>query len=249
MLGSCLLSAFLFSFIAFGAAKTNAEETQYLQLQRDWWQIFPDGNRNAGGPKFFNYALNISKNFTNFKRSINCFVISGSLINPNSIPEFVYIDEEGSLKICGQLYRCCWPCACDVMKHVTAEKFQVKFDNENNEIFLLKIKNPCLKENFPDEVNRTYFCEGDKVNLNNVHGALKKSLLACSTTHMFVPMKSPELIIIKLLGNFVRSETLRRFLKLKEEWVIFLSEQIVILFNRMFKIVAINYQQISVTFN
>ena len=64
MLGSCLLSAFLFFSVAFGAEKTNAEETQYQQLQRDWWQIFPDGNRNAGGPKFFNYALNISKNFT-----------------------------------------------------------------------------------------------------------------------------------------------------------------------------------------
>ena len=97
MLGSCLLSAFLFFSVAFGAEKTNAEETQYQQLQRDWWQIFPDGNRNAGGPKFFNYALNISKNFTEFQNFNKLFCpVSGSLINPNSIPEFVYINEEGS---------------------------------------------------------------------------------------------------------------------------------------------------------
>ena len=105
MLGSCLLSAFLFFSVAFGAEKTNAEETQYQQLQRDWWQIFPDGNRNAGGPKFFNYALNISKNFTEFQTFNKLFCpVSGSLINPNSIPEFVYINEEGSSrKICGKI--------------------------------------------------------------------------------------------------------------------------------------------------
>ena len=205
MLGSCLLSAFLFFSVAFGAEKTNAEEIQYQQLQRDWWQIFPDGNRNAGGPKFFNYALNISKNFTEFQNFNKLFCpVSGSLINPNSIPEFVYIDEEGSSrKICGQLYRCCWPCACDVMKHVTAEKFQVKFDNKNNEIFLLKIKNPCLKENFPDEVNRTYFCEGDKVNVNNVHFSSEK--VTVGMLHNAHVCSSDEITLIdnhKITGEF-----------------------------------------------
>ena len=118
MLGSCLSFVFLFFSVAFGAEKTKAEEFQYQQLKRDWWQIFPDGNRNAGGPKFFNYALNSSKNFSEFQTFNKLFCpVSGSLINPNSIPEFVYISEEGSSrKICGQLYRCCWPCACDVMK-------------------------------------------------------------------------------------------------------------------------------------
>ena len=176
ILGSCLSFVFLFFSTAFAADRTNAEEFQYQQLKRDWWQLFPDGNRNAGGPKFFNYALNISKNFTEFQKFNKLFCpVSGSLINPHSIPEIVYINEEGSSrKICGQLYRCCWPCSCDVMKHVTAEKFQVKFDDKNNEIFLLKIKNPCLKENFPEEVNRSYFCKGDTVNLDNVHFSSEK---------------------------------------------------------------------------
>ena len=40
MLGSCLLSAFLFFSVAFGAAKTNAEEIQYQQLQRDCGKFF-----------------------------------------------------------------------------------------------------------------------------------------------------------------------------------------------------------------
>ena len=101
--------------------------------------------------------------------------VSGSLISPKSTPELVYVDEEGSSrKICGQLYRCCWPCSCDVMKYVTAEKFNLQIGDQKDEFFLLKIKNPCTKENFPAEVTRSYFCRGNQINDSSVHFSSEK---------------------------------------------------------------------------
>ena len=158
------------------AQNVEPDELSYQQLKKDWWQIFPDGNRNVGGPKFFNYTLKNSGNveeFTSFNR-LFC-PVSGSLISPKSTPELVYVDEEGSSrKICGQLYRCCWPCSCDVMKYATAEKFNLQIGDQKDEVFLLKIKNPCMKENFPAEVTRSYFCEGDQINNSSVHFSSEK---------------------------------------------------------------------------
>ena len=158
------------------AQNVEPDELSYQQLKKDWWKIFPDGNRNVGGPKFFDYTLKNSRNVEEFTSLNRLFCpVSGSLISPKSTPELVYVDEEGSSrKICGQLYRCCWPCSCDVMKHVTAEKFSLQIGDQKDEFFLLKIKNPCTKENFPAEVTRSYFCKGDQVNDSSVHFSSEK---------------------------------------------------------------------------
>ena len=60
------------------------------------------------------------------------------------------------------------------MKHVTAEKFNLQIGDQNDEVFLLKIKNPCTKKNFPAEVTRSYFCEGDQINVSSVHFSSEK---------------------------------------------------------------------------
>ena len=158
------------------AQNVEPDEFSYQQLKKDWWKIFPDGNRNVGGPKFFIYTLKNSGNVEEFISFNRLFCpVSGSLISPKSTPELVYVDEEGSSrKICGQLYRCCWPCSCDVMKYATAEKFNLQIGDQKDEVFLLKIKNPCMKENFPAEVTRSYFCEGDQINNSSVHYSSEK---------------------------------------------------------------------------
>ena len=158
------------------AQNVEPDELSYQQLKKDWWKIFPDGNRNVGGPKFFIYTLKNSGNVEEFISFNRLFCpVSGSLISPKSTPELVYVDEEGSSrKICGQLYRCCWPCSCDVMKYATAEKFNLQIGDQKDEVFLLKIKNPCMKENFPAEVTRSYFCEGDQINNSSVHYSSEK---------------------------------------------------------------------------
>ena len=162
--------------LSLNTENVKADELSYQQLKKDWWKIFPDGNRNVGGPKFFDYTLKNSRNVEEFTSLNRLFCpVSGSLISPKSTPELVYVDEEGSSrKICGQLYRCCWPCSCDVMKYVTAEKFNLQIGEQNDEFFLLKIKNPCSKENFPAEVTRSYFCKGDKINDSSVHFSSEK---------------------------------------------------------------------------
>ena len=138
----CLvLSAIPYSLNALASDFQNFDNDKYEQLKRDWWTIFPDGNRNAGGPKFFKYAYEASDSFENFESFNRLFCpVSGSLIRPNSPPELVYVREENSnQKICGKLYRCCWPCSCDVIKYVTAEKFKVGFAGIKNNVYLLKI--------------------------------------------------------------------------------------------------------------
>ena len=48
--------------------KANANtEKLYKKLVKDWSTIFPDGNRNAAGPRFFKYILEKEKNFEKFK--------------------------------------------------------------------------------------------------------------------------------------------------------------------------------------
>ena len=94
----------LFSFNSF------AEEKNYhKELITDWSRIFPDQNRNAAGPKFFKYIIDKEityKDFVEFNK-LYC-AVSGSLIDPDSEPDFLFVNEsETNKKICGNYYKCC----------------------------------------------------------------------------------------------------------------------------------------------
>ena len=41
-----------------------------------------------------------------------------------------------------------------------------KFSDGVKEFFVFTIKNPCKKVDFPNRVNKNYFCDGDKINDN-----------------------------------------------------------------------------------
>ena len=117
----------------------------YEELRADWGKIFPNKNRNAGGALFFKYILDSSNSRDEFfeKNKMYCSV-SGSLVRPGSQPEFVSVkgkDEDGL--ICGSLYRCCWPCACDVMKFVQVQALEKTFNEKTELIKVFTIKNPC----------------------------------------------------------------------------------------------------------
>ena len=43
------------------------------------------------------------------------------------------------------------------------------FTDGEKEFFVLTIKNPCGKKDFPREVNRDYFCDGNKLDNNQVY--------------------------------------------------------------------------------
>jgi len=141
------------------------EEILYQKLLEDWPNIFPDGNRNAAGPRFFKYIKDQNLNydeFINFNK-LYCSV-SGSLISPNTQPDEIYLtDVDTNEQICGQYYKCCWPCLCDVMKYASTKRINLNFDGEEKYFNAIVIDNPCSKNDFPDLVNRNYFCEGDSL--------------------------------------------------------------------------------------
>ena len=145
-----------FILILFSISNLNATEKNYYQdIVNDWNKIFPDKNRNAAGPKFFKYILDKEITYKDFVEYNKLYcAVSGSLISPNSTPEFVYLKENiTEKKICGEYYRCCIPCSCDLMKYSKTQKMKYKFTDIEKEFYVLTIDNPCGKKDFPIHVN------------------------------------------------------------------------------------------------
>jgi len=163
---SILIIYLTVTFVFLPSFKSFAnEEKIYQKLLEDWPKIFPDGNRNAAGPRFFKYIVDQNLNhdeFINFNK-LYCSV-SGSLISPNTKPDEIYLtDIDTNEKICGQYYKCCWPCLCDVMKYASTKKININFDGKERYFNAIVIDNPCGKKEFPNLVNKNYFCEGDSL--------------------------------------------------------------------------------------
>ena len=158
-------------FVLFQFSSFADEKNYHKELITDWSRIFPDQNRNAAGPKFFKYIIDKEityEDFTEFNK-LYC-AVSGSLIDPNSEPDFLYAKEsKTNKKICGSYYKCCIPCSCDIMKYSEVEKMKYKFLDGLKEFYVFTIKNPCNKKDFPDRVNKDYFCDGEKINNNQVY--------------------------------------------------------------------------------
>ena len=166
-----ILNIYLIFFVILFQLKSFAEEKNYhKELITDWSRIFPDKNRNAAGPKFFKYIIDKDityKDFIEFNK-LYC-AVSGSLIDPNSDSEFLFIKEsKTNRKICGNYFRCCVPCSCDLMKYSEAQKMKHKFKDGLKEFYVLTIKNPCGKKDFPKRVNRDYFCDGKDLSKDQV---------------------------------------------------------------------------------
>ena len=166
------LSKFFLIFFILFQFETFAEEKNYhKELITDWSRIFPDQNRNAAGPKFFKYIIDKKISYNDFKEFNKLYcAVSGSLIDPDSEPNFLYINEsKTNEKICGDYYKCCIPCSCDIMKYSEVEKMKHKFLDGLKEFYVFTIKNPCNKKDFPSRVNKDYFCNGKKINNDEVY--------------------------------------------------------------------------------
>ncbi len=161
------LISFIILICAISISQANANsEKLYEKLVSDWSSIFPDGNRNAAGPRFFKYILDENLDYEDFVEFNKLYcAVSGSLISPDTQPDEIYLtDVESNEKICGQYYKCCWPCLCDVMKYSETKKITIDFKDITKDIYAIVIDNPCNKKNFPELVNRDYFCEGGELN-------------------------------------------------------------------------------------
>ena len=166
------LYKFFLIFLVLFQFETIAEEKNYYkELITDWSRIFPDQNRNAAGPKFFKYIIDKEITYEDFVEFNKLYcAVSGSLIDPNSEPDFLFANESNTnKKICGDYYKCCIPCSCDIMKYSEVEKMKYKFIDGLQEFYVFTIKNPCNKKDFPNRVNKNYFCDGVKINNNQVY--------------------------------------------------------------------------------
>ena len=129
---------------------TEDDRALYQQLRSSWSEIFPSGNRNAGGAVFFKHILDRYTDRDTFM-AMNRFYcpVSGSLVDAGSEPEFVYADDAATGKpVCGSLYRCCWPCSCDIMRLASVQQMPFTFDSGPEDIHVFVIDNPCAKDDF-----------------------------------------------------------------------------------------------------
>ena len=55
------------------------------------------------------------------------------------------------------------------MKYSEVQKMKYKFTDGIKEFYVITIKNPCNKTDFPSRVNKNYFCNGKKINSNQVY--------------------------------------------------------------------------------
>ena len=166
------ISALIFPLALLSANTLQAQSTKlYKELQNSWDKIFPTGNRNAGGPLFFKYIIDNYRDSNDFFELNKLYCpVSGSLIRPDSKPDFINVFEhENFTPICGEFFKCCWPCSCDIMRSVKTRKKRIEFSDKELDVYLLLIDDPCIKENFPQEIERALFCKGKNINSDRVY--------------------------------------------------------------------------------
>lgn len=143
------------SVFAGGGAKAVLEPPdQNGFTDAEWAQIFPKRNRNAGGAQFFHWILanaETPERFWLLNRSY-C-AVSGSLVDPKSDPHVVHVRQQAdeSRRKSGLLWKCCWPCVCDIEEFATTEPFYV--ERLEITVDVLTISDPCDRlAAFPQEV-------------------------------------------------------------------------------------------------
>jgi hypothetical protein len=50
------------------------------------------------------------------------------------------------------------------MKYSETKKINIDFKDQSKDIYTIVIDNPCNKNDFPELVNRDYFCKGNELN-------------------------------------------------------------------------------------
>ena len=126
--------------------------------ETNWNKIFKhaNGNRNSGGPMFYDWIIKEMDPTKSEFESYNKFYcgVSGSIVSSCSTPDFVKIKETGTNNlICGYYYRCCWPCVCDIMKYAETEQMDITLKDGTHSFYVLTIEDPCKNESkIPSEV-------------------------------------------------------------------------------------------------
>ena len=88
-----LLTLMFFLTILLPLSQVNANSQKlYERLLNDWSTIFPDGNRNAAGPRFFKYIIDQNLDYEEFIQFNKLYcAVSGSLIPPDAHPDEIFL--------------------------------------------------------------------------------------------------------------------------------------------------------------
>jgi len=129
------------------------------KLQNAWSSIFPNGNRNAGGPQFFKWIHDNATSPSEFDEMNRLFCgVSGSVVRPGRDPLPVRVNNLSGEPVCGDYHMCCWPCICDIEKYARVEPMTFDIGGESIERNMLTIPDPCQSESkIPREVT-TFNC-------------------------------------------------------------------------------------------
>ena len=141
---------------------------KYDILMKDFDTIFPDRNRNSGGPQFFKHIvdMNLSKHDFELYNSFYCGV-SGSPVDPKrgqngNVYDYVIVKDLEGNDIYGKYYRCCWPCLCDIMIYARVDKYDIEFNGSMVTYDVLTIDDPCCDESKIPKSVSSFKCENGK---------------------------------------------------------------------------------------
>ena len=154
----------------------------YGNLMNDFSKIFPDRNRNSGGAQFFHHIMSLNPTKDEFDHYNRYYcAVSGSPIDVNrkDNKSFIYIEDLDGNKICGDYYRCCVPCNCDLMKYSKVENMTLSLKDGDYDYYVITIDDPCSNEkSIPSSVTSFKCVNGKTQNgLHSPSGRLIKGIL------------------------------------------------------------------------
>jgi len=164
-----ILSSNLFDiYEPFTHIDTIDEKTKmksFEKLMKSFNEIFPDDNRNAGGPQFFKHIVDLGLSKADFEL-YNTFYcgVSGSPVSPDrgKVYDYIVVKDMDGNDVRGKYYRCCWPCLCDVMKYTKVDKFDITLDGKKRTYDVLTIDDPCCNESEIPKSVTAYKCKSGK---------------------------------------------------------------------------------------
>lgn len=110
---------------------------------------------------FFRWAAHTARDEEDFDALNKLYCgVSGSTVRPGSTPDLVRVQHLGGEHVCGDYYRCCWPCSCDVEKYSKAEDMDISLaDGSVVSRTVLSIADPCASPaDIPGQVD-AFQCE------------------------------------------------------------------------------------------
>merc|ERR1740123_2137537 len=121
-----------------------------MDLRQEYYNIFPNQNRNAASHRWATFLLERSRSMTKatFEHMFSGFCpVSGSPIgSPGqrtlwkmTLP--LAVDE--TKEIDGGIHFCCWPCVCDTVDFIRVDTKTVRLKDQSYQFNFLVLGDPC----------------------------------------------------------------------------------------------------------